>query len=93
MIHPDVYRPMAAAIEKQQRFQAMLDAHQAELMLGLMLLERMRTYLVDPRVEWLVPEAWGWGDAGETGELYGIPFRVVAGVDVLFLAQEVKPGA
>jgi hypothetical protein len=71
----------------------MLDAHRAELTLGQMLLERMRTYLVDPGVEWLVPESWGWGDVGATGELYSIPFRVVAGTDALFLAQEVKPGA
>jgi len=89
----NMYRSPAAILEQQRRNQARIEQRFVEIARGELLLDQLRTYLVEPEVEWLVPEAWEWGEAGATGHLLGVPFRVVAGIDTLFLAQAVKPRA
>lgn len=70
-----------------------VEARWPEIAAGVALLHRLHAALVsDEELEWIVPTSYEWGEPGQEGnQLYGIPIRVVDGVDHLYLAHKVKP--
>ena len=78
--------------EEQAKITALLAPHMDEIEAGAVLAHDLQTTLLDRDLEWIAPASYGWGKPGETGGvLYGLPLRIVDGIDRLYLAHKVKP--
>lgn len=78
--------------EEQARITGLLAPHMEEIRTGAVLAHDLQSALLDRDLEWIAPASYGWGKVSETGgQLYGLPVRVVDGIDGLYLAHRVKP--
>lgn len=83
---------MQAMAKKAVEARLRIEARWPEVVAGVLLRDRLRNALVSgDELEWIVPRSYGWEVAGQAGQVYGIPVRVVEGVDHLYLALKVTP--
>jgi hypothetical protein len=83
---------ITAAANRVVKARLMMEARLPEIMVGLMLRERLHgAFFKDEDLEWIVPASYEWGERGAEGTVYGIPIRIVDGTDRLYLALKVAP--
>lgn len=70
-------------------FADILELHRSELGAMLALNARLQMQMLDDNLELLVPASYRWGEPGDRGFMSGIEFRVMDGIEHLYLAHKV----